>query len=163
MQFNAKNQKLIKTHLKIVNVVDGDGMIVEDIFTKEQEEIRLLGIDAPEIKRCRKLKQDEKMLRMPGELLMHLGRISHKYFIDIARRGENVTIAQEKGKEQDFYGRTLAYVYLKDGTCVNEQMIKEGYAKPFNDYICDELHRYQILNIKAKNKKAGLYKIVKDF
>jgi micrococcal nuclease len=163
MQFNAKTQKLIKTHLKIINVVDGDGMIVEDIFTKEQEEIRLLGIDAPEIKRCRKLKQDEKMLRMPGELLMHLGRISHKYLIDIARRGESVTIAQEKGKEQDFYGRTLAYVYLKDGSCVNEQMIKEGYAKPFDEYPCEELQEYLKLNTHAMKSKRGLYKIVSNF
>ncbi len=89
-------QKNIKTHLKIINVVDGDGMIVEDIITKEQIEIRLLGIDAPEIKRCRKLKLDEKILRMPGELLMHLGRISHMYLINIASRGVATTFFESE-------------------------------------------------------------------
>lgn len=163
MQFNAKTQKLIKTHLKIENVVDGDGMIVSDIFTKEEFEIRLLGIDAPELKRCRKLKQDEKILRMPGELLMQLGRISHRYLLDIARRGESVTIELEKGKEEDFYGRTLAYVYLKGGSCVNETMIKEGYAKPFDEYPCEELQKYLVLNARAKKRKRGLYKIVSNF
>lgn len=163
MQFNANSHKIIKTHLKIINVVDGDGLIVSDIFTKEEEEIRLLGIDAPEIKKCRKLRQDERETHIPGELLMHLGRLSHKFLIDIARRGETVTIELEKEYAHDFYGRTLAYVYLQDGTCINDKMIKEGFAKPYNEYFCRELPNYQLLNVKAKKKKRGLYKLVKTF
>ncbi len=34
----------------------------------------------------------------------------------------------EKQHSYDFYGRTLAYVLLPDGTCLNEIMINEGYA-----------------------------------
>ena len=163
MQFNANIQKIIKTHLKIINIVDGDGLIVEDIFTKEQEEIRLLGIDAPEVKRCRKLRMDEKETHMAGELLIHLGHISHKYLIDLVKTEEMITIALEKNNRSDFYGRTLAYVFLTDGTCVNEKMITEGYAKPLNEYYCEELSNYQILNLNSKQNKKGLYALVDNF
>ena len=44
-QIRAYGQAIIKTHLKIHKVIDGDGLIVVDMFGKEEEEIRLLGID----------------------------------------------------------------------------------------------------------------------
>jgi micrococcal nuclease len=163
MQFNANSHKIIKTHLKIVNVVDGDGLIVSDIFTKEEVEIRLLGIDAPEVKRCRKLTQDEKETRIAGELLIKLGHLSHKHLINLAPPNTNITIALEENNQIDFWGRTLAYVYLADGLCLNEKMIKDGYAKPFNEYYCDELSKYQLLNVRARAKKKGLYSILKQF
>ena len=46
MQLNVKEQTIIKTHLKVAKVVDGDGIIVTNLFNKQEEEIRLLGIDA---------------------------------------------------------------------------------------------------------------------
>jgi len=61
------------------------------------------------------------------------------------------------------YGRTLAYVYLPDGRCLNEIMIAEGYAKPFSRYSCRELANYQSLNMVAKNERKGLYGIVESF
>lgn len=33
-------------------------------------------------------------------------------------------------QSKDKYGRRLAYVYLKDGTFVNAEIIKNGYAAP---------------------------------
>ena len=51
MQLKAYGQSLIKTHLTVTKIVDGDGLIVQNMFNQEEEEIRLIGIDAPEIKR----------------------------------------------------------------------------------------------------------------
>ena len=59
MHQNAKEQKITRTGYEVVKIVDGDGLIVRNIFTKKEEEIRLYGIDAPEIKKCSKLTQDE--------------------------------------------------------------------------------------------------------
>ena len=70
MYFNANKQIRVYTHHKIKTVVDGDGMIVYNIFNKKETEIRLLGIDAPEIKVNKKLKQDERELHLPGQLLI---------------------------------------------------------------------------------------------
>ncbi|MBK9959184.1 MAG: hypothetical protein IPP11_11490 [Chitinophagaceae bacterium] len=65
MQYKAYGQAIIKTHLKITKVVDGDGIFVMNIFNKQEEEIRFLGIDAPEIKRSKKLQQDERETHLP--------------------------------------------------------------------------------------------------
>jgi len=51
---------IFKTHYKISKIVDGDSIIIENIFNYEEIEIRLYGIDAPEAKRCSKLIQDER-------------------------------------------------------------------------------------------------------
>ncbi len=49
MQSNAKEMTTQKNLLKIIKFVDGDGIILEDIISKEEFEVRFLGIDAPEI------------------------------------------------------------------------------------------------------------------
>ena len=70
MYFEAKEPINVFTHYKVSKVVDGDGIYCYNIFNKKEIEIRLLGIDAPEIKRCRKLKQDERELHLPGQLFI---------------------------------------------------------------------------------------------
>jgi len=163
MQINVKEQTILKTHLKVAKVVDGDGIIVTNLFNKQEEEIRLLGIDAPELRRCRKLNQDERETYVAGQLLMELGRMSQKFLSKLAPPETNVTIVMEKENQTDSYGRTLAYVYLPDGSCINELMISNGYARTFDLIFCNELNKYQTLNSIARNKKLGLYSIVERF
>lgn len=159
MQLNAKENNLLKTHLKISKVVDGDGIIVRNIFNNNEFEIRFLGIDAPELKICKKLKQDERETHLAAQFLIELGRISLKFLLKIAPPNTNISISLEENNTLDLYGRTLAYVYLEDGTCLNEKMVLEGYAKPFNRFYCKELTKYQILNLRARNEQKGLFAI----
>jgi len=147
----------------LIKAVDGDGVILKDIFNNSEEEIRFLGIDAPEIKQCQKLIQDERETHIAGQLLMMLGRLSLNFLIELIPPGTKLTVKTVSKESSDIYGRTLAYVYLPDGRCVNEIMIAEGYAKPYSRFYCSELTNYQILNMKAKNEKRGLYGIVDDF
>lgn len=42
-------------------------------------------------------------------------------------------------------------------------MIAEGYSNPYSGYYCRELTNYQILNMKAKNERNGLYGVVDGF
>ena len=147
----------IKNIFSIVQVVDGDGLIIENIFDKKIIEIRFLGIDAPELKLCKKLYQDEKETHLAAHFLIELGRKSLKYLLEIAPPKTNVSIALEENNILDLYGRTLAYVFLEDGTCLNEKMVAEGYAKPYNRFYCKELTNYQILNLNARNEEKGLF------
>ncbi len=162
-QTSVFQQLFTKSNLFLSRVVDGDGVIVKNFFNQNEEEIRFLGIDAPEIKPCRKLIQDERETHMAGQLLMMLGRQSFNFLIELIPPGTKLTIASEQKDQTDIYGRTLAYVYLPDGRCVNEIMVAEGYAKPYSRFYCSELTNYQILNMKAKNEKRGLYEVVNDF
>lgn len=163
MQIEANENIIIKNHLKIKKVVDGDGLIVENIFNNREFEIRFLGIDAPELKPCKKLAQDERETHLAAQFLISLGRKSFNYLLGIAPPKTNVSILIEKENEIDIYGRTLAYVFLEDGTCLNEIMIKQGYAKPYNKIFCKMLPLYQMWNLQAKNNSKGLYNHVDRF
>lgn len=163
MQSNVKEPTFLKTHLKLSRIVDGDGLILNDLGNNSELEIRFLGIDAPEIKSCQKLFKDEREMHMAGALLMMLGRMSFNFLKELVIPGTVLTIELEKGNEEDPYGRTLAYVYLPDGRCLNEIMIREGYAKPYSRFYCSELTNYQILNMKAKNERKGLYAYIDRF
>lgn len=163
MQNTAYAPQLIKTHQCIKKIVDGDGVIVSDMFTKEETEIRFLGIDAPEIKRSRKLLQDERETHLPGELLLELGYASKQHLASIAPIGCTVTLLTERKHCYDVFGRMLAYVLLHDGTCLNEAMIEQGYAKAYRKYSCNLLTSYQVKNFQAKQEKRGIYSRVKEF
>jgi micrococcal nuclease len=63
----------------------------------------------------------------------------------------------EKQNGVDTHGRTLAYVFLPDGSCLNEVMIAEGYARPFSKYYCKALAQYQQLHMEAKAQLRGLF------
>lgn len=159
MNSEAYKQPHLKTHHKVARVVDGDGLLVYDIFTKKEIEIRLLGIDAPELKPCKKLIQDERETHLPGQLLMELGQHSFKYLSSLAPKDTNISFLTESANSTDPYGRTLAYVFLPDGTCLNEEMIRSGYAKPFDKYFCSQLGYYQQLAIFAMGEQKGNYRL----
>ena len=160
---NVFEPKILKNHLTLNRIVDGDGIILNDLVHKSELEIRFLGIDAPEIKSCRKLFQDERESHMAGALLMMLGRLSLNFLKELMLPGTLLSIGFEKGIEIDAYDRTLAFVYLPDGRSINEIMIAEGYAKLYSRYYCRELTNYQILNMKAKNERKGLYGLIDNF
>ena len=163
MQLNAKETTLTKSLLKIVKFVDGDGIILEDIVSKKEFEVRLYGIDAPEINYCNKIKKDEKELQVPAALLIKLGYLSFNFLKDQVNLGDVCTLVQEQNNLVDKYGRLLGYLILKDGRVLNEIMIKEGYAKPYNDVFCEMLPMYQEWNLQAKIESKGLYSIVNKF
>ena len=163
MNFSINETALVRNQLFVEKVNDGDGLIVKDLNGKYKEEIRFLGIDAPESKQCRKLIQDERETHLPTQLLLMLGRLSLNFLIELIPPGTKLTVKTESKDPLDIYGRILAYVYLPDGRCVNDILVSEGYAKPYSRYYCSELTNYQILNMKAKNERKGLYGIVDNF
>lgn len=161
--FNNKESTIHKPHQKVVRFVDGDGLILEDIISKNQFEVRFLGIDAPEMKICDKIKKDEKELNLPAALLIELGYLSFNFLKSQVNLGDNCNLIQEKNKLEDKYGRQLGYLVLNDNRVLNEIMIKEGYAKPYNEVSCEMLPIYQELNLEAKSGSKGLYSLVSNF
>lgn len=149
--------------LKIKKFVDGDGIIAEDFITKREFEIRLYGIDAPEMSYCNKIKRDEKELQMPAALLIKLGYLSFNFLKNQVDLGEVCTLVQEENNLLDKYGRSLGYLILNDGRILNEIMIKEGFAKPYSNVFCKMLPLYQECNLEAKNTSKGLYSLVSKF
>lgn len=149
--------------LKVKRFVDGDGLIAEHYITKKEFEIRLYGIDAPEMNYCNKIKKDEKELHIPAALLIKLGYLSFEFLKRKVSIGESCTLIQEENNLLDKYGRSLGYLILPNGKSLNEIMIKKGFAKPYSDVFCEMLPKYQKWNLQAKTKKKGLYSIVNTF
>jgi micrococcal nuclease len=149
--------------LEVVKFVDGDGLIGKELYSKNEYEIRLYGIDAPEIKNCTKILKDERELQMPAALLMKLGYLSFDYFRSLLSIGDKIKLIQESNNLQDKYGRLLGYVVLESGLVLNEIMIKEGYAKPYNEVFCEMLPLYQEWSLQAKINSKGLYSLVSTF
>ena len=163
MNINANTTKTKNIPLKVKRFVDGDGIILEDIVSKKEFEVRLYGIDAPEINYCKKIKKDEIELQVPAALLIKLGYLSFNFLKDQVNLGDVCTLVQEQNNLVDKYGRLLGYLILNDGRVLNEIMIKEGYAKPYNEVFCEMLPMYQEWNLQAKNSSKGLYSIVNKF
>jgi micrococcal nuclease len=112
-------------------VIDGDTFRLET-----GQKVRLIGIDAPE-------------LLQPG------GDKSREYLAHLIL-GKNITL--EKGyQDRDKYSRLLRFVYIDD-VCINEEMIRQGYAEARYLFSDDLVREYYIqLEIEAETAKAGLW------
>ncbi|MBI9074468.1 MAG: thermonuclease family protein [Desulfatibacillum sp.] len=94
--------------IRVKYVLDGDTIILED-----GRHIRYIGINAPE------LMHDNRPAEPFGNKALALNRKLVE--------GKKIRLETDKSLK-DHYGRSLAYVYLKDGAFVNREMIARGMA-----------------------------------
>ncbi len=97
----------------VTKVVDGDTFWIEDGSPKGLK-VRMIGIDAPETRRS-----ENKEVGYYGT--------EAKAYLERRLRGQKVCLEYDVDR-RDRYGRELAYVYLPDGTFVNAELIRGGYA-----------------------------------
>ena len=163
MKYNAKAPYTVETHWQIEEVLDGDSMIISHRFSKIQKEIRLYGLDAPEIKINRKMKDDEEKSHLPAQILLQFGLQSLHFVLSVAPPKTAVTIITEQENYFDYWNRQLGYVFLPGGECLNELLLQNGYAKATNQYYCGKLAEYQTINRQAQLNGVGIYSVVKVF
>jgi len=163
MQYEAKAPHLVETHWQIKEVLDGDSIIICNQFTKMEKEIRLYGLDAPEVKLNRKMIEDEEKSHLPAQLLKLLGLQSLNFVLSVAPPGTSVTIITEYDNFYDYWNRQLGYVILPNGECLNDLLLANGYAKATNHYYCSRLEQFQMLNRQAQLDEIGIYSTVKRF
>lgn len=163
MQISVKAPCLVESHWQIEEVLDGDSIIISNQFTKMKKEIRLYGLDAPEVKINRKMIEDEEKSHLPAQLLMQLGLQSLYFVLSVAPPKTAVTIITEYDNFYDYWNRQLGYVILPGGKCLNDLLLQNGYAKATNQYYCSRLEDFQILNRQAQLESLGIYGIVKRF
>ena len=163
MQYNVKAPHLVESHWQFEEVLDGDSLIVKNLFKNEQKEIRLYGLDAPETKINRKMKEDEAKSHLPAELLLNLGFEALKFVLSVAPPKTNITILTEQDNYFDYWNRQLGYIILPNGDCLNDLLLENGYAKASHNYYCSRLAEFQGLNRQAQIKKLGIYRVMRDF
>lgn len=127
----------------VIKVVDGDTFWVDDGSEKGLK-VRLIGVDAPETRRSARKE------------IGYFGVESKKY-LSALLLGNEVRMEYDVDR-RDRYGRLLAYVYLDDGTFVNAELIKNGFAMvmtvPPNVKFAEE---FLELQIEARNSERGLW------
>ena len=109
-------------------------VVVEKVFDGDTfravggEKVRLLGIDTPEAHDNAKLFRDAARNGQDAEEIKRMGRKAWR-FVEPMILGKKVRLEFDV-ERRDKYGRLLAYVYLEDGTFLNQLIIASGYAYP---------------------------------
>jgi len=123
-------------------VVDGDTLVLEN-----KERVRLIGVDTPETKHPRR----------PVEYFGKEASAFTKRMVQGKRVRLEFDQANAHLGHKDRYRRTLAYVFLEDGTFLNAEIIKQGYGFAYTRFpfkYSEEFTRYQR---EAREQRKGLW------
>ena len=124
-----------------VRVIDGDTILLTG-----GERVRLIGVDTPEIANPHR---PEKKF---GE------EFAKEASAFTERLAEGKPVRLEFGRErEDVYGRTLAYVYLEDGTLLNAALIRQGFGTAYTRYPFRFEEEFIRLEKEARQNGRGMW------
>lgn len=123
----------------VINVIDGDTIAID----KDNQTVRLLGIDAPETNH-------------PNYPVQKFGQEAKK-FLKQKIEFKKIKVEYNVEKKYDVYNRLLAYIYL-NGKLINAEMIKLGYAYVYTNNECLKKKEFLILESVARKFKRGVWK-----
>ena len=123
---------------KVQYVIDGDTLMLMN-----NEKVRLIGIDAPEIENTKYEREGE-----------YYGQDAKRYLNGLVL-GKDVRL-EPPGEHYDKYGRRLAYVYL-DKLLVNAELVKLGYADVYRKFPFEKMGEFEKLEEKARKRQRGLW------
>ncbi len=131
------------SNTRVVRTIDGDTLVIE--WKGKEESVRLIGVDTPESVDPRTTIQC--FGREASAALKAKASGQPAYFIPDPGQGE-----------RDKYNRLLGYVFLDDGTLLNNWLIAEGYGF---EYTYNLPYRYQqefqSAEKSAQAKRKGLW------
>lgn len=129
--------------VNVIRVVDGDTIIVDS--DGKPETIRLIGINTPEsVDPRRPVQCFGKEASMRAKELL-----GQSY----------VTVTPDPTQDtHDKYGRTLAYIFMPDGTNFNLKMISDGYAYEYTYHSAYQYQKeFKAAEADAKANNRGLW------
>lgn len=110
---------------EVTYVYDGDTFSCR-LENGKEIKVRLIGIDTPEVHENRRAYGQTRYFGSLDEVLSW-GREA-KYFVEELLKLYKIVYLELDVQKTDKYGRILAYVWLPDGTMLNELLLREGYA-----------------------------------
>ena len=131
-------------YYRVTKVDDGDTVSIRTQsflgVPLKIEKVRLIGIDAPELKQ------------------QSWGRTAKRHLKEIISVCDWVVRLEYDLEQRDKYGRLLAYLWDKSGRMLNEQMVYDGYAIAFT--IPPNLRyaeRFDSAQQSAKMRRTGIW------
>lgn len=128
----------------VAHVVDGDTVRVR--LGAREVTVRLLGVDTPEL-------HDRRDRRAAAQPFAYEAAA----FTRRALSGRTVHLRYDSTQRIDRYGRTLAYVFLADGTCFNRELVRQGYARAYLRFPFDEREQFAADEQAARAAGRGLW------
>lgn len=123
----------------VINVIDGDTIVID----KDNQIVRLLGIDAPETNH-------------PDYPVQKFGQEA-KTYLRQKIEFKKVKIEYNIIETYDIYNRLLAYIYF-NGKLINAEMVKSGYAYVYTKKECSKTKEFLVLEGIARKFKKGIWK-----
>ena len=130
---------------EVLQVIDGDTITIVNIDTHRLDRVRLIGVNAPEMK--------------PSP---YCGAVESTAYLNSLLKGQVVTLVPG-ALERDRYGRLLAYVWRTDynegmQVMVNWEVIRNGHAStmiiPPNDRYKD---LFKTAYSEARQERRGMH------
>ncbi len=126
----------------VSHVVDGDTINVT--MGDQKETVRLLGLDTPETHDPRKPVQ-----------CFGLAAAAHTKAL---LEGKDVRLEPDPtDADRDKYHRLLRYIYMPDGTLINAELIRDGYAFAYVIFPLVKLDEFRALETDARTHNRGLW------
>jgi len=152
--FGGRSHRLFTPQGDLVErVSDGDTLVLKNADGKKFT-VRFACIDAPEIPHSLK----EKNSRITKDVNQFAWGMKAKIRIE-------ELIKQTDGRvnlditDSDRYGRKIAEVRLKDGTFLQQVLVKEGLAKVYRSYLskCPSKETVQQAEAQAQQQRIGIW------
>jgi micrococcal nuclease len=134
---NASSEKRL-----VIRVIDGDTIVVSP-----NEKVRLIGVDTPETVH-------------PKRAVQCFGKDAKEFTRSMVERQSIRLVLDESNaahRHRDKYGRTLAYAYLEDGTMLNAELIRRGYAHAYTRFPFRYIVEFRQLERIARSQAVGLW------
>ncbi len=131
---------------KLVRVVDGDTIVVRRRLATEN--VRLIGVDAPEM-------ENPDKGRLAPEPYAHESRQCLVELLDAATLRLQFD-TPSGAPERDKYGRLLAYVFQGDEN-VNLELVRRGCARAYKRFPHSKMGRFIRLEKLAKKRQVGIW------
>lgn len=119
---------------RVTYIVDGDTIDVELLSTGETKRVRYIGMDTPE----------------RGDFYFREATDANAALVE----GQTVILIKDVS-ETDRFGRLLRYIYLQDGTFVNAELVRQGYALPAT-FPPDVAFQDLCLELQAQARESGV-------
>lgn len=128
---------------RVTRFSDGDTIMVDMNGTPET--IRFIGVDTPET-------------HDPRKPVQCYGPAASAFTKNVIGNKPVRLAADSQSTNRDRYDRLLRYVYLPDGTLLNERLIREGYGFYYPYFPFDKSSEFEKAQAEAQQNNKGLWR-----
>ena len=128
---------------RITRFVDGDTLEID--MNGKTEKVRFIGVDTPETHK-------------PNTPVQCYGPAASAFTKNTIGTQSIRLEADALSSNRDRYNRLLRYVYLPDGTLMNQKLIEEGYGFYYPYFPFTKSTQFSFSQQNAKQSNKGLWK-----